>query len=91
MKSLLDDYKSKHVSETGYGTDQNFLADVIYPMVIDHALVHDDYHKFEPPEKKTPFRVPIDGHHFIGQSYDENENMGWKVTDFQGTCKCQTG
>jgi hypothetical protein len=57
-----DDFDNK------YQVDQNFLREVIYPLVKDESIVHDEY--FE----KRPFPTPRkDLKDFVGQVYDENE------------------
>lgn len=50
-----------------YMTDQWFLAQCVYPRYVSSAMIHDRYHRFEPAEKHTPFRVPIEGKLFVGQ------------------------
>ena len=49
--------------------DQIFLRDYIYPLVKDNAFVHDEF--FE----KTPFPTERDNLEFIGEVYDENDNI----------------
>jgi hypothetical protein len=48
--------------------DQNFLKEIIYPIIKDNTVVHDEYFELKPfPTAR------IDAKDFIGQSYDENE------------------
>jgi len=57
-----DDFDNK------YQVDQNFLREVIYPIVKDNSMIHDEF--FE----KKPFPTPrINSQDFVGQVYDENE------------------
>jgi hypothetical protein len=55
--------------------DQQFLRDVIYPLLKGVALIHDRIGKFE-DEVRTPFRVPIQDRLFCGQvhRYDGDGN-----------------
>ena len=57
-----DDFDNK------YQVDQNFLREVIYPIVKDNSMIHDEF--FE----KKPFPTQrINSQDFVGQVYDENE------------------
>ena len=49
--------------------DQIFLRDYIYPLVKDNAFIHDDF--FE----KKPFPTKRNNLEFIGEVYDENDNI----------------
>tara|TARA_Y100000592_G_scaffold14675_3_gene21213 strand:- start:13385 stop:14011 length:627 start_codon:yes stop_codon:yes gene_type:complete len=51
-----------------YQVDQNFLREIVYPLVKDHSIVHDEY--FERKPFPTPRKNLQD---FVGQVYDENE------------------
>ena len=48
-----------------YGVDQRFLADVIYPRVIQSAMVHDEFFDYEPFRRSFP-RASTDGR-YVGQ------------------------
>lgn len=48
--------------------DQNFLKQVIYPAIINNALVHDEFFEKNPFPNERPPRS------FVGQAYDENDN-----------------
>lgn len=58
---------------TAYMSDQYFLRQFIYPVYCKDAIIHDRYHRFEPPERHTPFRVPIEGRLFVGQTHKISE------------------
>lgn len=51
-------------------TDQNFLRDVIFNEVVDHAIVHDEIHRYvvdsRPYPRESGQRHPS---HFVGQAY----------------------
>jgi hypothetical protein len=49
------------------GTDQTFLAEVIYPLFKSTALIHDRCGFFEARENQTPFRKPLVDRLFCGQ------------------------
>ena len=67
MREMTADYK-KGEYDNEYQVDQNFLRDIIYPIVKDKTMVHDEF--FE----KKPFPTSrLNPQDFVGQSYDENE------------------
>jgi len=59
MRNLIDSYTKGNY----WQVDQNFLRDVIYPIVADKAFVHDEF--FE----KKPFPYLRNEKHFVGQAY----------------------
>lgn len=63
MKHLIKDYYKGDF----WQVDQNFLKDVIYPIVCNNACVHDEF--FE----NKPFPSPRIDNQFVGQVYDEKE------------------
>lgn len=67
IRDMIFNYDMGSYDQT-YQNDQNFLRDVIYPIVKDNSMVHDEF--FE----KKPFPTPrINSQDFVGQVYDENE------------------
>jgi hypothetical protein len=56
------------------GIDQTFLAEVIYPLFVSTAIIHDRCGFFEPRESQTPFRNPLVDRLFCGQVHWFNEN-----------------
>lgn len=51
-----------------YACDQNFLAHIVYPMIKNDALVHDEFYE----KKPFPKHKPIDnGGWFVGQIFNE--------------------
>jgi hypothetical protein len=56
------------------GIDQTFLAEVIYPLFISTALIHDRAGFYESSECHTPFRKPLVDRLFCGQVHCFNEN-----------------
>ena len=53
-----------------YQVDQNFLRDVIYPMVKDNAVVHDEFFEKKPFPKDAPSRTKS---YFVGQVYSQQD------------------
>lgn len=47
--------------------DQNFLREVIYPMIKDDALTHDEFFRYDAHRKKFPTRRK--GREFVGESF----------------------
>jgi len=63
MVELINSY----VKGDFWQVDQDFLREVIYPIVKDDSVVHDEF--FE----KKPFPEKRNGYNFVGQVYDEKE------------------
>lgn len=49
--------------------DQIFLREKIYPLIIDKALIHDEFHNFE--NKKSKFKTRRIKNEFVGEVNDE--------------------
>ena len=58
-----------------YQVDQNFLRDVIYPMVKDDAMVHDEFFEKKPFPKDAPART---NSYFVGQVYSHSDIAEFK-------------
>ena len=65
IKEWMSDYDMRDYDGV-YQNDQNFLREVVYPLVHDRDKVHDDY--FESLPFPTRRENPKD---FVGQVYDE--------------------
>jgi hypothetical protein len=63
MTHLIDAYNKGNY----WQIDQQFLRDIVYPIVRDNAMVHDEY--FE----KKPWPTPRIGNEFVGDAFDEND------------------
>jgi protein O-GlcNAc transferase len=55
--------------------DQNFLRDVIYPLVRGNVFVHDEFFGEGFGEVVHPFKFERDTSHFIGQAYAGNDKI----------------
>jgi hypothetical protein len=72
MTTMIDKWISDK-TDFPKGTDQAFLAEIIYPLLISNSIIHDRIGFFEPRESHTPFRVPIVDLLFCGQVHYFNE------------------
>jgi hypothetical protein len=67
IKDMIANYNAREYNNK-YQVDQNFLREIIYPLVKDRAMVHDEYFQ------RMPFPTQRkDAQDFVGQVYDENE------------------
>ena len=64
LDSLLKNFKK----ENHYGIDYNFFISVLYPLIGNDKIVHDEF--FE----KTNFPLKRIGYQFVGEVFDENDN-----------------
>jgi protein O-GlcNAc transferase len=65
MKNLIDLY----VKGDFWQVDQNFLRDIIFPIVKNNSLVHDEFFDKKPfPTKREPKR-------FVGQAFNDNDGL----------------
>lgn len=65
IKDMIANYDTRDY-DNKYQVDQNFLREIIYPLVKDRAMVHDEYFQ------KKPFPSPRkDMKDFVGQVYDQ--------------------
>ena len=65
MKELIDAYSQ----QDAYGTDYQFFADTIMPLLDPETIMtHDEFFR------GTPFPTPRKGLEFVGEVFDENDN-----------------
>jgi len=64
LGSLLKNFKK----DNHYGIDYNFFISVLYPLIGNDKIVHDEF--FE----KTNFPSKRIGYQFVGEVFDENDN-----------------
>jgi hypothetical protein len=57
-----------------YGGDQAFLADVVYPQIKTHCLIHDSVGLSEAELDIRAFPTQRHALEFVGQSFDEQDN-----------------
>lgn len=70
FKPLIDSYRNKDTDQKGI--DQNFLREIIYPMVKNVCMVHDEFFNYESFHK--PFPIKRIGQQFVGEIFNENDN-----------------
>tara|TARA_R110002110_G_scaffold50765_2_gene149710 strand:- start:1863 stop:2519 length:657 start_codon:yes stop_codon:yes gene_type:complete len=63
MKALMDMWNK----QDSYGTDYEFLAKAILPVIKDKVMVHDEFYE------GNSFPTVRQGYDFVGQVFDENE------------------
>ena len=63
LENLLKNFKK----ENHYGIDYNFFISVLYPLIENDKIVHDEFF-----EKKS-FPLKRDGYQFVGEVFDEND------------------
>ena len=66
IKSMIKQHDNGTFNDK-YQVDQNFLRDVVYPMVKDKAIVHDEFFEKKPFPKDAPARTNA---YFVGQVYN---------------------
>lgn len=64
MYLILNRFQAKNT----YGTDYKFFKEVLYDIIGDDKMVHDEF--FD----RKPFPSPRDGNHFVGEVFDEHDN-----------------
>lgn len=72
IRDMVFNYDMRDYDQT-YQNDQNFLREVIYPLVSDNAMVHDEYF-MDPNKRPFPVKRRFVGD-FVGQVYNEHEEM----------------
>lgn len=65
MKEMIGKYRIGNF----WQVDQNFLREKVYPMVKDHAMVHDEFFS------NKPFPYTRDDKHFVGQAYSGDDKI----------------
>lgn len=63
------DYDNKHQ------VDQNFLREIVYPLVKNNSFVHDEFFDKSPFPANAPARTELN---FVGNAFTENDKM---ITD----------
>jgi hypothetical protein len=65
INELIENYNHTEDKQN----DQNFLSEIIYPLIKDNVYTHDEFFI------KTPFPAKRDDKHFVGQAYDGNDKI----------------
>jgi hypothetical protein len=61
------------VKDNFWQVDQNFLRSCVYPFVVDHSMIHDNYRAYNEPNAKN-FPTNRINKEFVGEIYDEYNN-----------------
>ena len=54
-------------TDNHYQVDQEFLSNIIFPIIGDDVMVHDEFFS------NNPFPTPRENHHFVGEVFNEND------------------
>jgi len=68
MITLVDKYSKGDF----WQVDQNFLKEIIYPIIQNDCMIHDEF--FITNSNRLPFPSNRIGQEFVGESFDENDN-----------------
>ncbi len=68
FKELINNYKKGGF----YQVDQNFLREIIYPVVVNDSMIHDEFFNYN--INKKPFPAKRNGQEFVGEAFDKNDN-----------------
>jgi len=68
MKTLIDEYSKGEF----WQVDQNFLRDIVYSLINNDCMVHDEFFTFNKNRLIFPYKRI--GQQFVGESFDENDN-----------------
>lgn len=71
MRQLIEDYDRADF-DNKYQVDQNFLRDVVYPIVRHRSCVHDEFFENKPFPSHAERRSST---YFVGQAYDQYEGV----------------
>jgi len=69
IRALFEYWKQVWPSDT-FWSDTDFLCQMLYPQLVQNALIHDETQHFEPPHMKRPFQIPLKDDDFVGQVYE---------------------
>jgi len=64
---------TEYQPSTSFGSDQQFLADVVYPIIKTDCLIHDSFELSEIGLDVRAFPTPRIGLEFVGQVFDAQE------------------
>ena len=74
VEEAIQDY-NKGSFDNQYQVDQNFLREVVYPLVKHESIVHDEFFELKPFPANATKRT---GSYFVGQVYNENDMPEFK-------------
>ena len=65
----IKDYINDYIKGNFWQVDQHFLRDIIYPLIKDNCVVHDEF--FD----NKPFPSKREHNQFVGQAFNEKDEM----------------
>ncbi len=76
IKGLIESYLQEHPQQASeYSIDQYFLGDVVFPIVKDKSLVHDEF------MAKKPFPTPRHKLDYVGRPFSEDDQPNPEFDD----------
>ena len=81
LSNLISNWCVNKRSSYSYGIDQDFLREIIYPLIKDKSIQHCDFN-LNFGEKLIPFPTNRNNYEFVGDVFDENEQRHpdyWKI------------
>jgi len=69
IKDMIASY-DKGDYDNKYQVDQNFLREIVYPIIKNNSIVHDEFFDKRPFPENAKLRT---NEYFVGQAYDEND------------------
>lgn len=69
ITQLIEEHDYRNFDDK-YQVDQNFLREVVYPMVRGRAMVHDEFFEKQPFPQHA---IARHDHYFVGQVYDDKD------------------
>ena len=75
MSDMIEKWLSDKI-DFSYLIDQQFLREIVYPLLKSSAMIHDRFNLYESSDKLTPFRINIQDELFCGQvhCFDSDNN-----------------
>ena len=74
IKGMIANY-DKGAYDNKHQVDQNFLREIVYPLVKNNSFVHDEFFDKSPFPANAPARTELN---FVGYAFTENDKM---ITD----------
>lgn len=73
FKDIINNYIQNNFRTYDKSIDQHFLKDIVYPLIGENCLVHDEYYNYEPYAKSIKHDRKSNNFAFIGEAIQEND------------------
>lgn len=78
IRKLIEIWRTNEINcqisiKKSYGDDQDFLGQIVYPLIINNAIEHCDFN-LNYGGKLTPFPTIRENYEYVGDIFDENDN-----------------